>query len=169
MDSEKAKWVMALIHFANYVEGKTRLQKLAFLSKQLIGEFNKISFYDDWDAGKFGPFSPSLSHDLNEMIASRYVSESPRANDYGFEVTCYVLTDEGRAMADDAIESNPKIAKAMKELVSRYSKASLMELLHDVYVQFPKYTIRSEIKSKIDHAIGYRDNRLSSEFDEPEE
>jgi len=166
---ERIKWILVLIHKANYVEGRTRLQKLAFLVRFMAKAIDPKEFYDDWQPGRYGPFSRRLAEDIDFMLKEELIGAWPVPNEYGYKVERYALKEKGRAIVEDVIRKYPEKVKAIERVVKEYAQAPLMELLYDIYHQFPKYARFSEIKAEVDRKSSYRDTILSEQYDEPDE
>jgi uncharacterized protein YwgA len=158
-----------LVKLAGFVEGSTRMQKLVFLVSQNVKELKTYDFYHDWEASKFGPFSKDLSDDVIEAIQSNILAKYPRKNDAGYNVDCFILTDEGMKIADPVVKDNPKVISKIQEILQQYNKAALMSLLHDVYYQYPQFTSGSTIKSEVVGKTGFVGTSLDPTYDEPQE
>ena len=158
-----------IIKSSGKVTGKTRLQKLAFLTAKTVKGIEKIEFYNDWMPGDYGPFSRKLSIDIKQIStegAKQLVKVYDAPTISGEKVldsttTTYLPTSLGERAADDFELTNPSLGVAIKKITTRYAGAPLVELVHDVYYQFPKYTVSSKIRGQ----ISVKDTLLDPIFD----
>jgi uncharacterized protein YwgA len=167
--TDRLKWLLVVVKLAGYVEGSTRLQKLAFLVSRQVKELFEHDFYSDWAPSKFGPFSKDLYNDVGAGISSKIIVKTSVKNAAGYSVDCFTLTDEGTRIADLELNENPKLKAKLEEVIKPYAKAPLMSLLHDVYYQYPEFTTASTIKADVAAKTDYADTSLDPTYDEPEE
>ena len=164
--SGRLKWLLVIIKLSGYVEGSTRLQKLAFLAHQQVKDLSQFEFYNDWFASKYGPMSNDLANDVRTSTGHT-LEKSQRRNDAGFMVDCFTLTAEGESVAEAAIRENSKIGNKLGTITAHYAKAPLMSLLHDVYYQYPKFAAASTIKGRVAGSKGTIGTKLGTGFDDP--
>ncbi len=158
---DQALWLLAIIHMSGRVDGITRLQKLAFLTKEWVTgvQRQQVEFYDDWIPSKYGPFSPSLGNDVDDLIINGLLDKAVVESSAGYSLERFEVTRVGAQQAIAFEESNPRLTQMIKKLiVEKYARAPLMSLLHDVYYMFPEYTTESEIAGDV-FDIGRRPER----------
>ncbi len=167
--SERSTWVILLIGLADWIEGATRVQKYAFLGARTVKGLTEHGFYDDWMPSKYGPFSPNLAEDLEALVNASLVGKYPVKNDFGYPVDRFALTEQGRVKFSALPKDMKTFGKNLQEIVSRYKNKTLMDLLHDVYLQFPEYAYSSTIRPQIAKKIFESDSYLNPQFDESED
>jgi len=140
----QALWLLVIVDLSGQVDGITRLQKLAFLTK-------------DWRPSKYGPFSPSLGDDVSDLIKNSLLKEETVQSAAGYALQRFEVTPAGKTQAKSLEESHSKLAEMIKKSITgKYAKAPLMSLLHDVYYMFPQYSTESEIAGDIYDVAGRR-------------
>jgi uncharacterized protein YwgA len=146
----RALWLLVIVHLAKKVDGITRLHKLAFLAKELVPGMERVEFYDDWKAGKYGPFSPTLGSDISDLISESLIQSQTIHSSAGYPLERYTVSPSGVNHAVSLEGRYPKICEMIqKSIVDKYANAPLMSLLHDVYYLFPQYTVESEIAGEV--------------------
>src|SRR3989442_9584627 len=106
----QAEWLLVIVHMSGQVDGITRLQKLAFLTKELVPGMERVEFYNDWRASKYGPFSPSLSNDVSDLIKNSLMKEETVQSAAGYALQRFEVTTTGEARAKSLEESHSKLA-----------------------------------------------------------
>jgi uncharacterized protein YwgA len=163
--SPRLRWLLVIIKLSQYVEGSTRLQKLAFLAHEQVKELAQHEFYNDWFPSKYGPMSRDLADDV-KANTGQTIMKSQIRNDAGFMVDCFSLSTDGDSVADATIKESPKIRNKIEAITAHYSKAPLMSLLHDVYYQYPQFATASTIRSTVVGKTGSAGTSLDPEFDD---
>jgi len=121
------------------IQGKTRLQKLAFLldEEELGDQFDAYQFrkYD------YGPFSKELLEDV-ESLEKKGLVEIRKSRTLGGNARYdYRLTEDGEAVVKDLFdrdETSPILDDA-KSTLSNYGDMPLRELIERVYQKYPEY------------------------------
>ena len=137
------------------VHGTTRLQKYGFLlHKQYGREVSAIlrdnpnmGFYDDWKPFWFGPFSESLSKDIQACVDAGLVYKElvdPARNSYR-----YSLTVRGRKRWRQLLGEFTSEITTIHEKVMNLQGMRLERLLQRIYDAYPEYTKRSTIKDRL--------------------
>ena len=159
-----------LVGMHKNVEGATRLQKYAFLSAMQIKNIDKIGFYNDWQAGHYGPFSIDLAQAIALAIQKGHIKRIQVTNVYGFQVDRFAVTEKGKAVLHNLKNKYPDFYNKILKITQEYQKLSLFRLLQYVYYRYPKYAANSVIKDKIGKNIYESDSYLNSyqEEDDPE-
>ena len=126
------------------IQGKTRLQKLAFLldEEQLGDRFDAYS-YRKYD---YGPFSKELLDDTESLAQKDLVDISEQRTVGGNTRYDYQLTDPGQDAVSKLSEKESDISEifdAAEEIVSEYGDLPLRDLIERVYDMYPKYTKNS--------------------------
>lgn len=135
---------LALLYAADgqQVNGRTRLQKLAFLTQERLegvdGPFKFIP-YD------YGPFSKGLLDRLERLETRGHVEIDEELTYGGSKRYTYRLTDDGADQIErpsfDSIER--RILEEARAVVAEFDDVMLFELLDHVYDRHPKYKERS--------------------------
>ena len=159
--------------------GVTRLQKLVFLATRDLryaalvqrGEAPDV----DFEPYKMGPFNPDIYEGVETLAtfqpplvsatADVSASEALETARYADEVDLdayagavrtqrrpveYRLTSEGRRVADALWRDAPEDLRAeIGDVVGKYGRLPLRELLRKVYQEHPDMTVRSEIRGDL--------------------
>lgn len=161
------------------LSGVTRLQKLAFLVTQDARYAHLVRSGDapdvDFEPYKMGPFTPDIYEAVETLatfqpplvVASRDVTgfDAMETARYVDEVDLdaheaigrsqlrpmeFRLTDEGRRVADALWrDCPPELRSVITEVVAKFGRLPLRELLRRVYASHPEMTIRSEIRGDL--------------------
>lgn len=155
------------------IEGVTRLTKLLFLLQNYLGKTN-LSFEEfEYIPYKMGPFSDGVYASINflenfkipliESESSRlsqktlnpeewqifddYLDDPNEINSNEFNKV-FKLTTQGEAIAKYLWENelNQEQRGIFDTIRKDYGRLSLKDLLRFVYKEYPKYTVKSEIK-----------------------
>ena len=157
------------------IEGITRLQKLIFLLNQGKGPCSLVEIAKEYnyEAYKMGPYTSSLREDLDLLVSLgligterlRYmISDDQDDSEYDvddpdykqerkyrrIESQKFFLTEKGKEAGGelwDNLASQDR--KALKEFKEFFCSLTLRQLLIFVYDQFPKFTVKSEIKVQL--------------------
>jgi len=128
-------------HAGGEMRGKTRLQKLIFLSqKEFKGEFDF-----NFDKAPLGPLSYDLLNKMDELIELGLIKRNEDKTDFGYKVFKYKITDEGQDFLEFGKSRSlisKKIIDANKKTVSKYGTKSHMELLNYVHEKYPKFQVQ---------------------------
>jgi uncharacterized protein YwgA len=126
------------------VDGATRFQKLVFLAQQETDLPDKYSYQAD----KFGPFSPQLHSDLEELAARGLLERNEHANEVGDTKYVYSITPDGIELVKTVLNRNGSISKVfdtLQNIKKRYNDEPLQDLLRYVYRSYPTYATKSEL------------------------
>lgn len=149
------------------VNGVTRLEKLLYLAEKetdvpasVTDEPLRFVAYD------YGPFSKDVYESVEILERAGLVEEELRCDgqtvdtledvqvtgvsDHGEYVErCFVLTDQGRAVADYLGKANPRVVESLGKVKDAYASRSLSALLQYVYRAYPQDTVNSKIRHKV--------------------
>ncbi|PKL49430.1 MAG: hypothetical protein CVV39_02915 [Planctomycetes bacterium HGW-Planctomycetes-1] len=157
------------------IDGITRLQKLIFLLNQGKGPSSlvKIAKEYSFEAYKMGPYTDSLREDLDTLISlglvgtkrlNYMISDDRDDLDYDIDDPDYkqgekrkriesqrfYLTENGKVAGSELWHNlTSKDRDALKEFKTFFCTLTLRQLLIFVYDQFPKFTVKSEIKKQL--------------------
>ena len=133
---------LALIYEADghKIEGKTRLQKLAFLAQEDI-EDSDVGLYDFIEYNH-GPFSKKLLEDV-EMYERKGLVEVEKVPTFSRNHRVdYSLTPKGLEIFEDLISENQKAEKVTKiaaDIINEYNDLSIRALMNHVYESNPRF------------------------------
>ncbi len=145
----QALWLLVIIHLSGQVDGITRLQKLAFLTNEIV-PMEQHGFYSDWKSGKYGPFSPSMADDIDLLLRQGLIEKQTVESAAGYTLDSFRATPKGQSRVEGMRKQYPKqVEMIQKSVVQKYARAPLMSLLHDTYFRAPQYTTQSEIAGEI--------------------
>jgi len=144
-DKDLAENLLLLISESGRVRGRTRIQKLAFISQQMDKE-RMLEERFEFQPYFYGPYSPDLNRVLAELIRRELVEEMPYIGVRGgqrFEGYEYGLTASGIASAEEIRKKAPKIASLFRSVADRFASLPLEKLLGWVYKEYPEMAILS--------------------------
>jgi uncharacterized protein YwgA len=126
------------------IEGKTRLQKLAFLlDEEGLGEKFDAYSYRKYD---YGPFSKALLEDVEALEDKGLVKILRRQTVAGNKRYDYRLEDAGEEAVSDLsnrTEDISEVFEAARSITSEYGDLPLRDLIERVYEKHPEYTKNS--------------------------
>lgn len=130
------------------IAGRTRIQKYGFhIYQQYKDELKGHDFYSDWTPYHFGPYSQMLADDLHAAINHKYVKvDDDPSGDSKYKQ--YGVTPKGRNAYRSLLADNTFL-NDIHELLVNLQHQSLMRILKQIYMDYPQYTARSQIKHKI--------------------
>lgn len=153
------------------IEGITRLQKLVFLLNRGKGPASLVEIAKkyEYEAYKMGPYTDTLRDDLDTLISLglvgterlRYLISDDVDDPYDpydsqekkrkrIESQKFSLTDNGIEAGSELWDSLSSTDKdALEKFKGFFCSLSLRQLLIFVYDQFPKFTVKSEIKRQL--------------------
>lgn len=126
------------------VEGATRFQKLVFITQE---ETDVPSQYD-YHADRFGPFSPSLHDDLDELERRGYLERETVTNAAGHERHVFAITPDGITAVRRLLERQDGLRRffdAVQSVKCEHNNTPLDALLRYVYRTYPAYTTETEL------------------------
>jgi uncharacterized protein YwgA len=122
------------------LRGRTRFQKLVFLTKQKLGEENHdidIQFSRLF----YGPFSRDLRDSVKAQIKEGTMLEWFEESSFGL-VYIYKLTDDGRNLVIDSLQKGlieQEVKRKIEEVACEFGDKPLDELIAIVYREYPQY------------------------------
>lgn len=122
----------------NLLRGKTRLQKLVFLSQE---EF-KGNFNYDFKPAQFGPLSYKLNHGIGRLKQLGLIKEKIGSTASGNTIYTYSVTNEGKNFLEFNLQNNvldSKTINSNKKAVEQYNSMYYGELLDYVHEEYPLY------------------------------
>lgn len=138
------------------IAGATRLQKYGFLLRKQFGkELSKIedrygiSFYTDWKAHHYGPYSEQLSRDIKTCVDRRLVEEQNAKGPTGNRYMRYGFTTKGRRVWRTILGNNTKEVSDISDKVRFLQATNTGKLLRDIYTEYPAYAVNSKIKKDV--------------------
>jgi len=122
-----------LVHKVSKIKGRpvymTELMKYLFLLQK---EYN-INLAYNFEPYKYGPFTPQLYKDLEELKDRIEVKEVKDD------------VDKNLITSKELPQVNQDIANAVNDLINRFGNKDLKELLSYVYKKYPEYTVKSKL------------------------
>ncbi|MEM3136501.1 MAG: hypothetical protein QXW37_07250 [Candidatus Nitrosotenuis sp.] len=122
------------------LRGKTRLQKLVFLTQKE----SKDVFDFEFEPAPLGPLSHKLNHLLERMIKMGLLKEEIGFTPSGNEVISYKLTRSGKKLLDFGVKSgyvSETIQQSIEPISSKYGNTPYVELLDYVHDEYPEYKL----------------------------
>jgi len=139
--------VLLLLHAdSGYpIDGNTRFEKLIFLiQKEIIDKWDVVmSSTFNYEPDRFGP----LATEMYDEIA--YLKENGMLEEIGRNR--FKITRKGVRFVEQVITRRvpQKIMEAIDAKKRTYDKVELNSLLRYVYLNYPAYTEKSEIRDKV--------------------
>jgi len=131
----------------NRIHGRTRLQKLVFLAQQRM-ESEGIQPYE-YIAYDYGPFSKELLDALEKYERKGLIEIEVTQTYDGTDKYIYSLTSKGVDNFEVNLEESPDseeletIRQVSSEVISRFNKMPISELIDYVYDNHPGYAKNS--------------------------
>lgn len=123
------------------MRGKTRLQKLVFLSQvEFKGEFDF-----NFDKAPLGPLSYNLLNKVDELTELGLINRSEDKTDFGYKVFKYKITNEGNDFLEFGKTKtliSKKTIEANKKVIDKYWKMNHVELLEYVHEKYPEFQVK---------------------------
>ena len=165
-------WLMSIMGMFPYINGRTMLQKFGLLSFYEI--LMEEDFFDDWQADKYGGFSPRQASSLKNLETYGYVRSYEAVTEHG-EVHRYSLTEKGRHAISDFLKTNASKLEDIRRILSYYQSRPLKDLLRDAYQKYPHLTVNSKIAADVNKTMDldpyteYKSDSLSQSGPEAQE
>ena len=157
------KWLMSIMSMFPYINGRTMLQKFGLLSFYEV--LKEEDFFDDWQADKYGGFSPRQASSLKNLEAGGYVRSYEIITGHG-EVHRYSLTKKGRHAISYFLKTNASKLEDIRRILSYYQSRPLKDLLRDAYQKYPHLTVNSKIAADVNKTMAL-DPYTEHESDNP--
>ncbi|MFW9972718.1 MAG: hypothetical protein ACFFDF_21210 [Candidatus Odinarchaeota archaeon] len=149
MNQEEAdlidKWIFLLLAANNNepIKGRVRFMKEFFLFA--INHNKKLFDISEFYPYHFGPYSTRVAFRMNFLKTNELIGAEFKNQDWE-----YFLTEEGLDNAKKSYEetSNESL-DALSIIKNNNKRLSLKDLLKEIYVDYPKYALRSIIKEEI--------------------
>jgi uncharacterized protein YwgA len=136
---------LALLYAAedNRISGRTRFQKLAFLTKEALASSDiELNEFYEFIAYDYGPFSKELLDDLEMFEQEGFVEIDENRTFSGNTRYDHRLTESGAKRFKELKKSEPKgqaLYRIAEEQVEKYNSMSLRKLLEYIYEEYPEY------------------------------
>lgn len=119
------------------IKGRTRFQKLIFLTKENSSPKVEITFTPLF----YGPFSRDLMDTIEAHIKEGFITEAFEEGTNGI-IYIYKLTDNGKSVVEESLKKgllDDQIKTKITEIASEFGKKPLNELIATVYKEYPEY------------------------------
>ena len=123
------------------LRGRTRLQKLVFLTQKAVGD--KIDY--DFRKAPYGPCSFELYDVMESLVRMGFVTEKTDATASGNKVIIYNLTNEGKKYLKYSLKAkmvSPKLKQSAKHVHKEFGDMPLVSLLDKVHKDYPHFVER---------------------------
>ncbi|MBW2984071.1 hypothetical protein KY361_03095 [Candidatus Woesearchaeota archaeon] len=126
--------LISLLFMNKKIEGRTKFQKIAYLSKINLGLFKNLNF----DLHYFGPYSKQLTKHLMELEKDEVITVEIISKGFGFdkeEVSQYnySLTKKGEKLAKEIMDKLDSKLKGKLAKTLSYNGQSLLSLKNEAY------------------------------------
>ena len=124
------------------IEGITRFEKLVFVTqKEVLDKYEKIKF--DFGPDRFGPLSMEIYDELDFLKSVEMIKEGDKKK--------YEITDKGVRFLEKKTFArvNEDVRKRISDIKKIHGKEKLNDLLSYVYINYPDFTVNSEILDKV--------------------
>ena len=127
------------------VEGRTRLQKMIFLTQKQLEDPDCLNERYDYFPYDYGPFSKELYEDIDDLVEDGVIEEREETEEDGKKKYYYELTSEGEKILKDKLQEagSDSIQDMIDEIKSKYNKMDLSELLDKIYAKYPDFAEES--------------------------
>jgi uncharacterized protein len=123
-------FVHLLLHAAGgRIQGRTKLQKMAYFTAILTGMLDDLGFKPHF----YGPYSPLVTGALDELRSVGFLDQRIQGGGHvdprGFELARYdyVLTDDGKQIAEEKAQHHPLVWQRIQSAVSRLNQANVSD------------------------------------------
>lgn len=140
LDENLVESLLMLVAACGRVRGRTRIQKLAFISQQLA-QSGVLQVRFEFQPYFYGPYSSQLNEALATLIDRGLISEeSYTANREGQQIEGYVyqLTPTGQLLAERVRDKVPGLSLLYRMVADRFANVPLDKLLGWVYKEYPE-------------------------------
>ncbi|MFA9417992.1 PadR family transcriptional regulator [Natrinema sp. HArc-T2] len=154
MSTIKAKDLIPLAILSNIdsgrVEGRTRLQKLAFLTQKELQGRLELDDELEFIHYKYGPFSQELIETVEMLQERGLLQRRKETNLSGDEKYIYTITRKGRGAFEYNLENSSDsddiqaISESAEKVINSYNELSLSNLIETVYDEYPETAENSE-------------------------
>ena len=128
-----------LMHLAGgKLKGRTRLQKLVFLTQRKLDNEADFGFVKGW----YGPVSYKLLEVVQNLTETGLIEERTGETKSGFEVSEYQLTKAGRNFIDLALNKHmmpQKTRSKVEEAFEEYGRLPFIKMLDKVHRDYPEW------------------------------
>ncbi len=127
-------------HSDNHLRGKTRLQKLVFLTQ----EDNGAAINYDFEPAPLGPLSEDVNYQIMKLKELDLVEETVESTESGNSVFCYRLTGTGREVLHNGKKQADfkTMEKIIKRVYDKYGTMPYIKLLDFVHKTYPNYHLK---------------------------
>lgn len=154
MSTIKAKDLIPLGILSNIdsgrIEGRTRLQKLAFLTQKELQDRIDLDKELEFIHYKYGPFSQDLIEAVEMLQDKGLLRRRKETNLSGDEKYIYTITRKGSSAFEHNLENSSDseeiqaISKSAEHVIKDYNQLSLSNLIETVYDEYPETAENSE-------------------------
>lgn len=128
------------------IKGKTRMQKLMFLTLQEREIKPEVKEDMKYFPHKAGPFSPDLWDNIEFLRLAKVVDDYGDLDENNEELQEFKLSEKGVRLAEQLKKNvDPKFLTFLQQLKTEYNEMPLKDLLRYVYARFPEYAIYSKV------------------------
>lgn len=127
-------------NFSDGLRGKTRLQKLVFLTQTQC----TVPLTYDFEPAPLGPLSSDVNRYVSNLEELGLVEERIEKTPSGNNVFCYTLTEFGKTIvrAEKTHRNVEDIKDAVTSVCLEYGSMSYVDLLNYVHEKYPSYHIK---------------------------
>jgi uncharacterized protein YwgA len=154
MNTIKAKDLIPLAILSNIgsgrIEGRTRLQKLAFLTQKELQDRIDLEEELEFIHYKYGPFSQNLIKAVEMLQDKGLLRRRKETNLNGDEKYIYTITRKGSSAFEHNLENSSDseeiqaISESADDVIGDYNQLSLSNLIETVYDEYPETAENSE-------------------------
>jgi len=148
LPKNRQKWLVQILSVLGEVRGRTRLMKLLFLLREMLGP-RRGNFYR-FTPWYYGPFSKEILQDIEELRQCGLLNIDEAPNDDFMEVDrapqVYRLTPRGNEIAERHLKELSGKAAACLTALRQFNEMPLTELMNHIYAKYPEFTARSRLR-----------------------
>lgn len=136
--------IIAYVNDREAVAGRTRFQKMIFVLQEEIQSFKERYEFVPHD---FGPYSPELQNDIDDLIAKEFLQEIRHTVEEGKIKFIYQITERGISvvqtiLANQDLENKyefSRIIETAATIKNDLNSKHLPLLLSDIYQKYPDF------------------------------
>jgi len=127
MEMEPIDLILSIVYYAGEVDGRTRLQKIAYFVCEKLGlDLGFIPHY-------YGPYSSIVAKTLEDLVATDFIEEDVIPTSTGRTLFTYKLKSNVKGVSDQKEEIKNFIGRLSKESLDKVIAASKVHYLLKKY------------------------------------
>jgi len=129
---------LVLASMLGEIRGRTRFQKLMFFIQKKAKSEGMANVSFDFKLYLYGPFSVSLNHTIDDLVAHQYLTETLEETPNGYVMHVYAMTKKGKSLLNMAKNKGLitlQLSQIIEEIAEKYGELPLPLLVEEAYAQ----------------------------------